>query len=252
VSSRAPVRWWAALSTLIAVASAVVSASAWLVAAVPAAQAAAEVTACHDAALARRVTDVDADLTLPQFDPALGTLLGVSVPSRSVHLDTDAVFESTASSSIVMAEHMTYEATFTSPAGLASPPAMAGSIDRVPAQTVPAFDGTLDFSGPSSVTQSPTSRDLAAAAVQSTSPAVLAAFTGPATVPLHLATTVDEHFTSGGGNVAFLIHTFVSAAVTVCYRYSPAPVPEPTTVPPAGGPVVPVVDPPAVPVRFTG
>ena len=52
-------------------------------------------------------------------------------------------------------------------------------------------------------------------------------------MPFHVASTVGEHFTSGGGNVSFLIHTFVAATVTVCYRYQPASAPEsPTTVPP--------------------
>jgi hypothetical protein len=53
--------------------------------------AAGDVTVCHDAALPRQLTEVDVDLAVPRFDPALGTLLEVgcrparctSIPTRS-------------------------------------------------------------------------------------------------------------------------------------------------------------------------
>ena len=220
-----------------------VSTAATVGAASPAAAADDAIT-CFDASLARQKTEVDTNLAVAQFDPALGTLLDVTVPTQSVHLDTDAVFESTAVSAVVFAEHMDYQVAFTSPGGLASPAPIVGTIQRVPSQTLAAFDGTLDFVGPSAVAQPLTARDEAAASVSASDPPTLAAFTGTGTVPFHLATAISETFAGGGGNVQFQIETFISAAVRVCYRYAPPPpVVTPETVPPA---VPPVTVPPRV------
>ena len=142
-----------------------------------AAEAPPEATQCHDAALARQKTEVSADMTVPQFDASLGTLLEVSVPSQAVHLDTDALFENTAQTAVSFEEHMDYQVTFTSPAGLGSPAPLTGTVERVPTQTIPAFDGTLDFAGASAVAQPSTARDASATAVSSTDPGVLSAFT---------------------------------------------------------------------------
>jgi hypothetical protein len=188
-----------------------------------------EQVACFDGSLARQRTEIDADITVPGFDPGLGTLLEVQVPSQSVHLDTDARFENTAQTAVTFAETMTYQVAFTSPHGLPSPSPISGSIERVPAQTLAAFDGTLDFLGASAVTQPSVARDESAGGVSSTDPGVLAAFTG-GPVAFHVATTIGEQFSGGGGNVEFQINTFGSAAVQVCYRYAP-PAPPPTSPP---------------------
>ncbi len=212
--------------------------------------AAAEQTVCHDASLSHQRTEVDTDVVLPRFDPGLGTLLSVSVPTQSVHLDTDARFQNTAQSSVLFSEDMHYTFALTSPGGLPSPAPLTGTIPRIPPTTLAPFSGTLDYQGPSSVTEPPTARDASAAPVTSSDPGVLAAFTGPGTVAFHVKSTISELFNGGGGNVAFEIHTFVAGAVQVCYRYAtvevsgtpPALAPPP---PPAVGPspvvVVPVL-----------
>jgi LPXTG-motif cell wall-anchored protein len=219
-------------------------------AATPVAAADDTTTTCFDASLARQKTEVDTNLTVPQFDPALGTLLDVTVPTQAVRLDTDAVFESTAVSAVVFAERMDYQVVFTSPGGLPSPAPITGTIQRVPSQTLAAFDGTLDFAGPSAVAQPLTARDEAAASVSASDPPTLAAFTGTGTVPFHLATAISETFMGGGGNVQAQIETFIAGAVRVCYRYAPPPpVITPETVPPAVPPVtVPPHVAPALPV----
>jgi hypothetical protein len=114
------------------------------------------------------------------------------VPTRTLHLDTDAVFENTAPTSVTVAEHMTYDV----------------------------------------------------------SPAVLVAFAGVGTVAFRVASTIGEHFTSGGGNVAGSIHTFVAAAVTVCYRYAPPPGPTTTSAPTTSSTTS--ASPPVPVARFTG
>ncbi len=213
-----------------------------------------ESTVCHDGSLARQRTEIDADVTVPGFDPSLGTLLEVQVPNQSVHLDTDARFENTAQTAVQFAADMTYAVTFTSPGGLPSPAPINGSIPRVPSTMLAAFDGTLDYAGPSAVTQPSTSRDEAAGAVTSSDPGVLAAFTGGA-VAFHVTTSIGEQFTGGGGNVEAQINTFASATVRVCYRYAPPPPtgPPPTTTPPrVAGATATAPEPVTVSARFTG
>ena len=213
---------------------------------------ASEATECHDAGLARQRTEVDADMTVPRFDPALGTLLEVSVPTQSVHLDTDARFENTAQTAVTFGAHMEYQVTFTSPGGLASPAPLLGTIERVPMQTVVAFDGTLDFAGPSAVAQPSTAQDAAAAPVVSTDPGVLGAFTGPGPLAFHVSTVIGETFMGGGGNIEAQIHTFASASVRVCYRYAP-PVSPPTTTPTTTPVTTPPTSPPTtIPPRVLG
>jgi hypothetical protein len=205
--------------------------------------AAAEQTVCHAAALSHQRTEVDTDVTLPRFDPSLGTLLAVSVPSQSVHLDTDAQFQNTAQSSVVFSEDMHYTFTLMSPNGLPSPAPLAGMIQRIPPTTLAPFSGTLDYQGPSSVTEPSTSRDAAAAPVTSSDPAVLGAFTGAGTVPFHVKSMIAEVFNGGGGNVQAVINTFVSGAVQVCYRYATVQV---SAAPPAVAPPPAVASPPVV------
>ena len=154
--------------------------------------AAADQTVCHDASLSHQRTEVDTDVALPRFDPGLGTLLAVSVPTQSVHLDTDARFQNTAQSSVVFSEDMQYSFALTSPGGLASPPPLTGMIQRIPPTTLAPFSGTLDYQGPSSVTEPSTARDASAAPVTSSDPGVLAAFTGPGTVPFHVKSMIGE------------------------------------------------------------
>ena len=200
--------------------------------------AAADQTVCHDATLSHQRTEVDTDVTLPRFDPSLGTLLAVSVPAQSIHLDTDARFQNTAQTSVVFSEDMHYTFTLTSPNGLPSPAPLAGMIQRIPSTTLAPFSGTLDFQGPSSVTEPSTSRDAAAAPVTSSDPGVLSAFTGAGSVPFHVTSMIGEVFNGGGGNVQFQINTFVSGAVEVCYRYATVEV---SAAPPAVAPPPPPV-----------
>jgi hypothetical protein len=205
------------------------------------------VTVCHEGSLPRERTEVDADIEVPGFDGALGTLLAVEVPVQSVHLDTDARFENTARGASTFEEHMTFEVAFTSPAALASPPPVSGTIERIPHQTIGGFDGALDFEGPSAVAQPPTARDAGAPPVSSSDPTVLAAFASP-TVRFHVASSIGETFLGGGGNIEAKINTFAAATVRVCYRYAPPPPPTspPTTSPPSPAPTAAPASPPTV------
>jgi hypothetical protein len=191
--------------------------------------AAADQTVCHDASLPQQRTEVDADLSVPQFDPSLGTLLAVSVPSQTAELATDAQFQNVAQTSVVFSETMQYTLTFTSPGGLASPPALVGTIQRIPSTTLAPFSGTQNFQGPSSVSEPSTTRDSSASPVSSSDPSVLAAFTGSGTVAFHVQSSIAEVFNGGGGNVAAVIDTYVAASTQVCYTYA---APEVAATPP--------------------
>jgi hypothetical protein len=206
-------------------------------AALPRLAGAATQTACASGTLARQRTEVDTDIAVARFDPSLGTLLSVSVPTQTVHLDTDAKFQNTAASPVVFSEDMRYRFTLTSPAGLPSPPALTGMIERIPTTTLAPFSGTLNFMGPSAVTEPSTGRDAAASAVSSTDPAVLAAFTGSGSLGFHVQSAIAEVFNGGGGNVQFQINTFVSGAVEVCYTYgAPQVSAAPTVAAPSAAP----------------
>ena len=189
---------------------------------------AATQTVCQTGTLARQRTEVNTDISVPRFDPSLGTLIGVSVPSQTAHLDTDAKFQNTAASSVVFSEDMHYTFTLTSPAGLPSPPTLTGMIERIPTTTLAPFSGTLDYMGPSAVTEPSTARDAAASPLSSSDPTVLAAFTGPGSLGFHVQSAIAEVFNGGGGNVQAEINTFVSGTVQVCYTYG---VPEVSAVP---------------------
>jgi len=207
---------------------------------------AADQTVCHTASLPQQRTEVNADVTVPQFDPALGTLTSVTVSNQAAHLVTDAEFQNVAQTSVVFSETMQYTLTFTSPAGLASPPALTGSIQRIPPTTLAPFSGTQNFQGADSVSEPTTTRDATATPETSNDPGVLAAFTGTGSVAFHVQSMIGEVFNGGGGNVVAQINTFVAATTEVCYTYTPTEVlaSPPVTAPPA---------PPAVAApQFTG
>jgi hypothetical protein len=66
-------------------------------------------------------------------------------------------------------------------------------------------------------------------------------------VPFHVQSMISEVFNGGGGNIDFIINTFVAATVQVCYTYA---VPQVSAAPPVTAPPPP---PPAAPgPQFTG
>jgi hypothetical protein len=208
--------------------------------------ASADQTTCETGTLPRQRTEVNTDVAVPQFNPSLGTLVSVSVPTQTVHLDTDAEFQNTAQSSVVFSEDMQYQFTLTSPGGLASPAPLTGMIQRIPTTTLAPFSGTLNYMGPSAVVEPSTSRDAAAAAVSSSDPAVLTAFTGTGSVPFHVQSMISEVFNGGGGNVQAIIDTFVGATLQVCYTYA---APQVSAAPPV---TAPPPAPPTLAPQFTG
>ncbi len=190
----------------------------------------AQESSCATVSAPLQPTEIDTDLLVQKFDPRQGTLLEVTVPTRMIHLDTHAAFENTAQTPVVFAETMNYQAIFTPPSSLGAPKIISGSVARVPSQTISAFDGTMDFSGNSSVSQAPVAWDVAGGAMASSDPSILTEFSGSGSVAFRVTTAIGETFTGGGGNVQASITTAASGSVEVCYRFAP--------------PIVPVVEPP--------
>ena len=162
-----------------------------------------EATVCHDGALPRQRTEVDADITVAGFDPALGTLLEVQVPTQPVHLDTDAVFENTAQTAVTFEEHMTYQVTFTSPGGLALA-AARHRHDRARARRRPSPRSTARSTSPA---RARSAQPSIAHATRRPAPVVehrsraCSPRSPAARVAFHVASSIGETFTGGGGNV---------------------------------------------------
>ena len=197
-----------------------------------------EQTICFDGALARTRTEIDADISVPQFDASLGTLLGVAVTGPSMHLDTDAVFESTAGSAIISPRTWTTRCRSPAPAAWRRPrPSWAASSASPPRRSPRSTARWTSSARVRSRSRRPPATRPRRVVTTADAP-VLSAFTGAGTMPFHLTTVISETFMGGGGNVQAQINTFASAAVQVCYRYAPPP---PTEVLPDA------VEPPAAP-----
>lgn len=94
---------------------------------------------------------------------------------------------------------------------------------------LPAFDGTMDFDGPSGRTYDDVTADKTENTMFS-EPADLALFSGSGNIELPI-TAVGESSVSGPGNVISMFDTDASAEVTVKYHFTKtAAVPEPATL----------------------
>ncbi len=173
-----------------------------------------EESVVHTISFPTATTDWSVTRSLPQFDPALGTLTAVDLAGsatitsgiKAESLDSDAtVLWATVSGSVILAL----------PGGrtLAEAPAVdVGSFDAS------AFDGVADFAGPSG-------HDFGShSATDSNSLVVtgagLPAYVGTGTVSLTASTAASSR-TSGGGNVLNQINTTAGGQATLTYRYLP-------------------------------
>jgi hypothetical protein len=204
---------------------------------------AADLTVCRSGSLPHQRTDVDADIPVAQFDPALGTLNAVSVATQTAHLDTDGRFENTAATPERFNAQMQYTITFTNHVGLPAPSPITGTIQRVSPVALATYDGAADFQGPDSVSEPSTTHDAAAVPMTSSDPVVLAALTGSGTVSFHVLSAIAEITNGGGGNIATQIDTFVAAEVQVCFTYSRPTVATTTPTVPTTTPTVPTTAP---------
>jgi hypothetical protein len=170
-------------------------------------------------------TDWSDALVFSQFDPSLGTLNSITVLLEGEVLGTIA-FESLDNAPATITAELKAQITLTRPDAtkLAVVVPTVQTVDMVA-----AFDGTIDFDLPSGKTYT----DLAVSGSDSlTTPPPgddLALFTGLGTISLPV-TAVGQSNATGAGNLLASFMTQAAAQVTLTYDYTPATVPEPSTL----------------------
>ncbi|MFN8489134.1 MAG: SdrD B-like domain-containing protein [Caldilineaceae bacterium] len=160
----------------------------------------------------------DSTKTLPQFDPALGTLLSVAVTGTAAISDVIKVenLEPSISQSIT--------GTVTGTVSLADPVNPLINISRTLTTgsiSVLPYDGATDYGGADSAMFPPVRIGDTQTKRFSTA-SQMAPYIGTGTVPFALSTRNGEHV-EGTGNFASLILTYANGTVALDYCYNPAP-----------------------------
>jgi hypothetical protein len=159
-------------------------------------------------------------VTIPKFDAGLGTLTQIDFMLTG-NIQGSAAVESTDTSPTVV--QLQFQATLT-----LTRPDLSVIVVTVPLanfnDSLAAFDGTIDFAGPSG-TMHPGINAMASNTATSPPPASdIALFTGPAGNPGTIVlpiTGLGTSFASGSGNVITQFMTAAAADVQVCYTYLP-------------------------------
>lgn len=169
------------------------------------------------------LTDWSDTVTIPQFDPALGTL-------DSIEFKLTGVVEGLAFYESLEPEPKAVEMTLSAHLSLMRPD-LSLIVDVSPSNTVmelaAGYDGTEDFDGPSGSTFVMFSAPTMATTVSPPPASDLTLFTGVGTVDLPV-TAFASSFGSGPGNWVFGFITSAGADVMVTYTYTP--IPEPATL----------------------
>lgn len=178
----------------------------------------AETTQTHVVSVPPTVTDWSQQLNVPQFNPALGTLRAVEIVSRAsistmqIRVENQSPTPST--STVTVAGQL----TLSGPGVVVtlSPEANTGSF------VLPAFDGTLDFAGPSSRTFDPVvaTTDNRDQPTRLTAASSLASYTGRGTVAFEAIGRSTINATSTG-SLNLNIAPQAAASIEVIYRYIP-------------------------------
>jgi hypothetical protein len=162
-----------------------------------------------------RTTDWTDTRSLPQFDPALGTL-------RSIEIRTTDPITSTVRLENVDTAAATIHALVNGTATL-SGPSLASLVTTLRVEhsfAAAPFDGTIDFMGPSGHTYGPEitpgSND-----VTLTSASDLAPYMGTGQVTF-TESTLSNSSASGSANLVLSVNTSVAASVEVIYHYTPS------------------------------
>lgn len=174
--------------------------------------AAASVT--HTATIFPTLTDWSLTNSVPQFDPALGTLTNVTV---TVAANVQSTFFTE------NRDRRAWDTTTTSHATVsASVDTLSAStlIEPTHTQNLTAFDGVIDFAGTSGFTASESGTGTG-----SNSTSVVAPFIGVGTVSLTASSVATASY-NGSGFYRFVVNTSASALVTVTYEFAPPVCPE--------------------------
>jgi hypothetical protein len=171
---------------------------------------------CHDLPFPSTTTNWMASGTVPQFNPSLGILTGITL-NFSGRVQGGLGFES------LDAQPTTVTSTYAAQVGLADAAftplvvlnPSVGFVDNVT-----AFDGVIDFGGTSGVTHPNLDIMDGQALVLPLSPANLATFVGAGTVTFNAAASGNS-VVLGPGNVISQFMTMAGANVRICYQFLP-------------------------------
>lgn len=164
-------------------------------------------------------TNWSTSITLPQFDPALGTLNSISFVLFG-HVEGTAKFESMDAAPAVITMDLSAMLKLKRPdlTDLVVTIPVASTSDNAS-----AFDGTIDFGGTSGNTYGGLSANDTESATTSTA-ADKALFTGLGSIVLPV-TASGASTGSGAGNLLLQFQTSASAWATVTYDYTAVPEP---------------------------
>lgn len=164
----------------------------------------------HTINVLQSTTDWSFASSVPQFNPALGTLTRVAI-AISVSGETEVKIESKSR----LRRTVTGGSTITGSATVAGSTA-AKSLTNQVSQSVAGFDGTVDYAGASGLTQTITGD-----ASESIEPTNLTPFIGTGTVPVQVAASANG-FYQGPADYSFQVATKAGALVSVTYEFTPA------------------------------
>jgi len=192
--------------------TALATAGALLLPALAAAQGTA--TQCFTDSVPIQPTNWNSSVTIPKFNPNLGTLQSIQFTISGL-VQGQAAVESLDAAPTVINTSFSAQLTLTRPD-------LSVIVVTIPiamfSDPVTAFDGVLDFGGTSGVTHP---NIMATDSDMATSPPPLSdlvLFTGPGTISLPV-TAAATSIATGPGNVVTQFMTSASATVEVCYTY---------------------------------
>jgi hypothetical protein len=189
-------------------------------------------TETETATFSEKNTHWSATQSVPQFNPALGTLTSIDIVITDPITGTIKVENlDTALATITASDTGAVTLTGQGIAGMSSP------INFMQNFNASAFDGNIDFGGASGHTFGPLVQQ-GSKTITLSDAASLAAYTGTGTVPLTVTANASAT-ASGSGNLLLSVNTSASATVTVIYHYVPS-----NALKPGDYTIVQVADPP--------
>jgi hypothetical protein len=169
----------------------------------------------YDLSFPQKPTDWTASQTVPQFDPALGTLTSVEIRTADLLTSTIKIENLDSSTATI---HSSVKGTASASGPAFSPPADNLTLDQT--FFAGAFDGTIDFGGTSGKNYGAQKAPGARSAVL-TAAADLAPYVGTGAVTF-TETTRSTAAADGTANLVLQVNTTVSANIRVIYHYTPA------------------------------
>lgn len=175
---------------------------------------------CSTASIPLTTTNWTSSVTIPKFDPALGTLQSIFVELRGTIAGAAKVESLDSSGSVVM---LAFQGQITLTRPDLSPLVVTLPVANF-TDSLTAFDGTIDFAGTSGKTHPGINTSLTNTVTSPPPAGDLALFTGPIGNPGTIVLPVTAQGTSiatGSGNLISQFNQQASADVRVCYNFLP-------------------------------